>query len=48
MQTDTHLGVNQKNQPHVWVRIFFNNGEVYDVDPTYLDGGTSTYYVKIQ
>jgi len=48
IQTNTHLGVNQTNQPHVWVRIFFNNGEIYDVDPTYLDSGSSTYYVKIQ
>jgi len=48
IHTNTHLGVNQANQPHVWVRIFFNNGEVYDVDPTYLDGGSSTYYVKIK
>ena len=48
IQTNTHLGVNLTNQPHVWVRIIFANGDIYDVDPTYLDGGSSTYYIKIK
>ena len=46
IQTDIHLG-KDVSKPHVWVRVLFTNGNVYDVDPTWLDNGAVTYYEKV-
>jgi hypothetical protein len=48
IQTNIHLGFDVSNMPHVWVRIIFTDGDVYDVDPTQLDNWGTNYYQKIK